>query len=87
MLGHLLQSGVSTIQKLSYQTYLHEHHHGNHYEGTSPLWLEEDETTKGRPWTIPPLHLKATTPPIPLLSTMGRTSSVTTRPGKYRTIT
>jgi hypothetical protein len=33
------------------------------------------KTTKGRLWTVPPLHLKATTPPILVLSTRGRTPS------------
>jgi hypothetical protein len=35
--------GYHTPKHLSYQSYLHEHHHGNHYEGTNPLYLEEDQ--------------------------------------------
>jgi hypothetical protein len=50
----LLESGVSTNQNhLSYQSYLHEHHHGNHHEGTNPLYLEEDQNHERKPVDCP----------------------------------
>jgi hypothetical protein len=72
--SHLLKSGVSTIQNIFATT-------ATSTKTTTVTTMREltlsnyrrTKTTKGKSWPIPPLHLKATTPPIPVLSTRGWT--------------
>jgi hypothetical protein len=74
VLSHLLQSGVSTIQNISpfKATSTNTTTVTTTREPTLSNW-RRTKTTKVRLWTLPPLQLKATTPPFPILSTRGRT--------------
>jgi hypothetical protein len=72
----LLQSGVSTLQSTSpiKATSTKTTTVTIMWEPTLYNW-RRTKTTKGRSWIVPPLDLKATTPPIPVFSTRGRTPS------------
>jgi hypothetical protein len=76
VLSHLLKSGVSTIQNIfpTKAAYMNTTTVTTTREPSLCNW-RRTKNTKGRLWAVPPLHLKATTPPIPVLSTRGRTPS------------
>jgi hypothetical protein len=89
--SYVLKSGVSTIQNIfpTKATSTNTTTVTTMWE-PSPYYWRRTQTMKGKPWTVPPLHLKATTPPIPIMSTRGRTPSKLTtcrlsRPTTYTT--
>jgi hypothetical protein len=74
--SHLLKSGVSTIQNIfpTKATSTNTTTQTTMRKPSLSNW-RRTKTTKGRPWAVPPLHLNATSPHIPVLSTRGRTPS------------
>ena len=74
--SHLLQSGVSTNQIITpiKATTTNTTTVTTTREPTLSSW-RRTKTTKGKPWIVPPLHLKATTLLTLVLSTRWRTPS------------